>query len=144
MPSATRTAATTDANVPNATAHTASVADPVAPNTTVPAAAAMPATARTAAAAVVPVTQSESNTESFGIQLGAFTSEGKANSEWQRLQSAFTDELGSLEPHIISASTSAGMLFRLQSRVENEAKAREVCAALAEKSQGCVVVLPQH
>jgi hypothetical protein len=133
-----------DANVRNATAHTVAAADPGVPNTTVPAAAAVPATAHTAPAAVVPVTQSESNTESFGIQLGAFTSEAKANSEWQRLQSAFADELGSLEPHIVSASTSAGILFRLQSRLENEAKAREVCAALAEKSQGCVVVLPQH
>ena len=117
---------------PSQTATRAGTATATATNANVP------------AAVPTSVTQSASSTESFGIQLGAFSSEAKANSEWQRLQSAFTDELGALEPHIVSASTSAGILFRLQSRLANEAKAREVCAALAQKSQGCVVVLPQH
>jgi hypothetical protein len=80
----------------------------------------------------------------FGIQLGAFSTESKANSEWQRLQSQFAAELGSLRPHIVSATTSAGSLFRLQSQVESEARARAICASLAQKSQGCVVVLPHH
>jgi cell division septation protein DedD len=138
----------------NAAANQSAVVEPrsTAPSQTAPRAgtatainANVPGAAHAAPAAVAtPVTQSASTTESFGIQLGAFSSEAKANSEWQRLQSAFADELGSLEPHIVSASTSAGILFRLQSRLPDEAKAREVCAALAQKSQGCVVVLPQH
>jgi cell division septation protein DedD len=84
------------------------------------------------------------DTQTYRIQLGAFSSEAKASAEWQRLQSVFNEELGSLQPQIVSATTSAGNLFRLQSHMENESKARAVCAALAAKSQGCVVVLPQH
>jgi hypothetical protein len=81
---------------------------------------------------------------SFGIQLGAFSSEDKASSEWQRLQTEFASELGALQPHLVPVDVAAGSLFRLQAHVENEAQARAVCAALAEKSQACVVVLPQH
>ena len=83
-------------------------------------------------------------TTSFGIQLGAFGSEAKASAEWQRLQTAFATELSSLQPHIVSASTAAGNLYRLQAHIEDEARARAICAALAQKSQACVVVLPQH
>jgi len=80
--------------------------------------------------------------DGFGIQLGAFGSEARAHSEWQRLQSAFNSELSTLQPHIVSATTAAGSLFRLQARLGSEAQARAVCASLIEKSQACVVVLP--
>jgi cell division septation protein DedD len=80
----------------------------------------------------------------FGIQLGAFSNEEKAQAEWQRLQGAFENELGPLRSHLVPVTTVAGNLFRLQAVVEDEARARAVCAALAEKSQACVVVLPQH
>jgi cell division septation protein DedD len=81
---------------------------------------------------------------SFGIQLGAFSSESKADEEWRRLESRFTAELSSLQPHVIPASTSSGQLYRLQATVESEERARGICASLLEKSQGCVVVLPQR
>jgi hypothetical protein len=82
--------------------------------------------------------------EGFGIQLGAFSSEAKAHDEWRRLAEIFRSELTSLQPHIISAVTASGQLFRLQAHVGNEQNARAICASLIEKSQGCVVVLPQH
>lgn len=94
------------------------------------------------AVASTPAAHADDST--FGIQLGAFSTESKASSEWQRLQSQFAAELGSLRPHIVSATTSAGVLFRLQSQVETEARARAICASLTQKSQGCVVVLPHH
>jgi cell division septation protein DedD len=80
----------------------------------------------------------------FGIQLGAFSTEEKANAEWQRLQSSFATELGALRAHLVPVTTAAGNLVRLQAHVESETRARAVCAALIEKSQACVVVLPQH
>ena len=104
----------------------------------------IPSDATTTVSSPMPPTQSASSTESFGIQLGAFGSEAKASAEWQRLQTAFANELGSLQPHIVSASTSAGNLYRLQAHIEDEARARAVCAALTQKSQACVVVLPHH
>jgi cell division septation protein DedD len=80
----------------------------------------------------------------FRIQLGAFGSEGRAHEEWQRLESRFSAELSALEPHVIPARTAAGELYRLQATVENEGRARAICASLLEQSQGCVVVLPHH
>jgi cell division septation protein DedD len=90
------------------------------------------------------VASSSTASTGFGIQLGAFSSEDKAHSEWQRLQSEFANELTTLQPHLVPVNVASGNLFRLQAHTENEAQARAVCAALAEKSQACVVVLPQH
>ncbi|MBX5460634.1 MAG: SPOR domain-containing protein [Steroidobacteraceae bacterium] len=79
----------------------------------------------------------------FGIQLGAFSTQSAALSEWKRLESTYSRELRGLRPHAVRAQTAAGTLFRLQSPVEDETKARAICAALVKRTQPCVVVLPQ-
>ena len=78
----------------------------------------------------------------FGIQLGAFSTQSAALSEWQRLEFAHSRELRGLRPHVVRAQTASGTLFRLQSPVKGETKARAICAALAKRNQPCVVVLP--
>jgi SPOR domain len=85
-----------------------------------------------------------SDQSSYGIQLGAFSSEIKAHEEWRRLEERFNAELGSLRPHVVPAATAAGQLYRLQATVEDEDRARTICASLLQQSQGCVVVLPQR
>ena len=78
----------------------------------------------------------------FGVQLGAFTSENAATSEWQQLTSRFSAQLRGLAPRVVSADTSTGRLFRLQALVADEAAARTLCDMLRKQSQACVPVLP--
>ena len=80
--------------------------------------------------------------DGFGIQLGAFTSENAATSEWAQLTTRFSAELRGLAPRVVSANTPTGHLFRLQALVADEARARELCDTLKKQSQACVPVLP--
>lgn len=79
---------------------------------------------------------------SFGIQLGAFGSEQKARSEWQRLERAHADLLGGLSSSVTSVKGSSGTLWRLRAATASEAKSRSLCASLKARGVSCVVVLP--
>jgi hypothetical protein len=79
---------------------------------------------------------------SYGVQLGAFASENAAAGEWQLLVERFNAELRGLAPHVVSAETATGRLFRLQALVADEATARALCDMLRKQSQACVPVLP--
>jgi hypothetical protein len=81
-------------------------------------------------------------TAGYGVQLGAFGSQGAANNAWQQLTSRFGAELRGLTPHVVSANTATGPLFRLQAQVADEAHARSLCDVLKRQSQACVPVLP--
>jgi hypothetical protein len=79
---------------------------------------------------------------SFGVQLGAFASENAATSQWQQLVERFNAQLRGLAPHVVSAETATGRLFRLQALVADEATARALCDMLRKQAQACVPVLP--
>lgn len=78
----------------------------------------------------------------YGVQLGAFGSQGAANNAWQQLTARFGAQLHGLTPHIVSANTATGSLFRLQAQVVDEAHARSLCDMLRRQSQACVPVVP--
>jgi hypothetical protein len=78
----------------------------------------------------------------YGVQLGAFGSASAANSEWQQLTARFGAQLGGLTPHVVTANSSTGTLFRLQAQVPDEAHARSLCDMLRKQSQPCLPVLP--
>ncbi len=78
----------------------------------------------------------------YGIQLGAFSTQAAALGEWKRLQQKFDPELHGLFARAVPLKVSSGTLFRLQSPVGDESRARSICAALTEAAQPCVVVLP--
>jgi SPOR domain len=105
-------------------------------NSARPAAANEPASAGERAA--TPATES-----GYGIQLGAFSSQAAALGEWKRLQVKFDPQLHGLFARAIPVKVSSGTLFRLQSPVGDEARARSICAVLSERAQPCVVVLPE-
>lgn len=116
-----------------------------------PAAAPFPsATAPTASAAAAAAPSPASiasawrstDTTAFGVQLGAFASENAATSQWQQLVARFNEQLRGLAPHVVSAETATGRLFRLQALVADEATARALCDMLRKESQACVPVLP--
>lgn len=119
----------------------APAAAPAAATKPVPApkpAASMPATAAKPATAVRPAAAG-----GYRVQLGAFSSVDKANSEWQRLKGKYAAELGNLAPSVVPVDASAGKLFRLQAQVADEARARATCGALTAAGQACVVVMPK-
>jgi hypothetical protein len=76
------------------------------------------------------------------VQLGAFSSESAATNQWQQLTGRFGTDLRGLSPHVVSANTATGRLFRLQAQVADESRARAICDALKKQSQACVPVLP--
>jgi hypothetical protein len=81
--------------------------------------------------------------EGFGIQLGAYSSEEVALQEWAKVQAGHPSELEGLKPQVVRAASTAGAtVYRLQTNVGPEADARDICAALSQASQPCVVVLP--
>jgi cell division protein FtsN len=87
-------------------------------------------------------TASTDESTSYGIQLGAFSSQASALGEWKRLQTAHAAELHGLFAHAVPVEVTSGKLFRLQSPVGDEARARAICASLTQHQTPCVVVLP--
>jgi outer membrane biosynthesis protein TonB len=106
-----------------------------------PAPVAKPAPVTQPAAAPKPAAAAPSNAVSHRIQLGAFSSRAKAESEWQRLRGKHV-ELKGLASNITEAKTAAGQLFRLQASVASEARAKELCASLKAAGQACLYVPP--
>ena len=134
----------------------AATAVAAAPTQPAPAAAAAPSAAAAAAVATKPAVTSKpadaspakaataaaaATSVSHRIQLAAFSSEDKAREEWNRLRGAFP-ELKGLAGEFIAAQTPSGRVFRLQASVASEARAREICASLKARKQGCLYVAP--
>jgi cell division septation protein DedD len=89
------------------------------------------------------VAATETPSDGYGVQLGAFGSEASADREWQRLQGRFGTQLGGLAPRIVLASSGSAPLYRLQAPAGGEAQARALCDALRQQSQACVPVIPR-
>jgi hypothetical protein len=110
-----------------------------APASSVPAVA---ATRAVSAAGAVLTSTAATVPGAYGIQLGAFTSEDRANAEWRALQGRFAEQLQGLAPQVVSAETASGRVFRLQARAGDESRARLICEQLKQHAQGCVPVVP--
>ncbi len=78
----------------------------------------------------------------YGIQLGAFSSEERANTEWHALEGRYEAQLHGLTPQVVAADTASGRVFRLQAQAGGEAQARTICEELRKLSQQCVPVVP--
>jgi cell division septation protein DedD len=76
------------------------------------------------------------------VQLGAFSSVGKAEAEWTRVRERFAP-LQSLEPRITAVQTAAGRLFRLQAGLPDAAAAKSLCDTLKAGGQACLYVPPK-
>jgi hypothetical protein len=111
------------------------------PTPTAPVGSASAGEAPSASSAIASAWRSADLT-SYGVQLGAFASENAATSAWQLLVERFNEQFRGLAPHVVSAETATGRLFRLQALVADEATARALCDMLRKQSQACVPVLP--
>jgi hypothetical protein len=76
------------------------------------------------------------------VQLGAFTSESAARTQWTAIVGRHANQLRGRDPRIAAVTTATGALFRLQTATRDEAEARALCGALSAAGQDCVVVHP--
>lgn len=112
-----------------------------APAAPAPAPAAKPAPAKPAASKLAKPATNESAKASVGhyAQLGAFSSEANAESEWHKVSTRWPKLLGALKPHYAAGKSSGKTVYRLQVALPSRDKALALCAALKKQSQPCVV-----
>ncbi|TVR84181.1 MAG: SPOR domain-containing protein [Rhodospirillales bacterium] len=79
---------------------------------------------------------------SYRVQLASVRSRADAEAEWRRLSRRHGDLLGPLSPDYSSAEVAdRGVFYRLRAGPLRDAQqARRLCAALAERNVGCMVV----
>jgi hypothetical protein len=74
------------------------------------------------------------------VQLGAFRSQARAESQWKQLTARFPQELNALQPRYVAARIHARSLVRLQVGVATPAAAKGLCTKLRRHAQACVAV----
>jgi cell division septation protein DedD len=82
----------------------------------------------------------------YKVQLAAIRSPQLAQREWKRLRDKNADLLGRLELSVSRADLgpSKGVFFRLRAGpLPDETAARALCAKLAQRKVGCLVVPPE-
>ena len=99
---------------------------------------AKPGTGRTAAGASSKVASASEH--GHFVQLGAFHSKARAESEWKKLSSRYPSELKSLKPHYVEGKSKSGPVYKLRVGMSSEGDARGLCATLKKHSQVCVPV----
>jgi hypothetical protein len=91
------------------------------------------------AAAATPAQTSASGAMEY-VQLGAFATQARAQSQWQQLRTRYAHELGALTPRFVPGRSKLRHVVRLQVGVSSRAQARSLCAKLKAHSQSCVPV----
>lgn len=108
---------------------------------------AVPASRPTAAAAKSSATKeaaakgagktADASTGMVYAQLGAFSSQARAEAEWQKLHGSVAD-LASLKPHYSVAKSGSENVYRLQVGVKTREQALTLCASLRKRSLACI------
>ncbi|MBC7906940.1 MAG: SPOR domain-containing protein, partial [Rhodospirillaceae bacterium] len=74
------------------------------------------------------------------IQLGALRSAPDADKEWGRIQHTNHDLLGSLKPDVVRVELGEkGTFWRLRAGPLSEQAAKQMCAELKSRNQGCII-----
>jgi hypothetical protein len=92
-----------------------------------------------------PVVRREAPKKPFKVQLGAVRSPQRASQEWERLRRKHGDLLRRLELSVTKADLGGekGVFYRMRAGpIADVATARDICAKLAIRKVGCLVVLP--
>ena len=74
------------------------------------------------------------------VQLGAYHSKARAESEWKLLAAKYPSELKSLKPHVVAGKSKSGPVYKLRVAVPSASDASGLCARLKKHSQVCVPV----
>ena len=89
---------------------------------------------------VIPGTKVASAEHGHFVQLGAYHSKARAESEWKVLAAKYPSELKSLKPHVVPGKSKNGPVYKLRVSVPSAADATGLCARLKKHSQVCVPV----
>lgn len=74
------------------------------------------------------------------VQLGAYHTKSRAESEWKTLSARFPTQLKKLQPLYVASKSKAGQVYRLQVKAPSPGGAKDLCAALKRRAQACVPV----
>jgi len=74
------------------------------------------------------------------VQLGAYHSKARAESEWKLLAAKYPSELKSLQPNYVAGKSKSGPVYKLRVSVPSATDATGLCAKLKKHSQVCVPV----
>jgi hypothetical protein len=74
------------------------------------------------------------------VQLGAYHSKARAESEWKLLAAKYPSELKSLKPHFVPGKYKSGPVYKLRVSVPSASDATDLCTRLKKHSQACVPV----
>jgi len=76
----------------------------------------------------------------FVVQLGAVRAADQADKEWVRIQKSHADLLGGLKSDIVRVELEGkGVYWRIRAGGLDEQSARQICADLTRRNQGCIV-----
>jgi cell division septation protein DedD len=107
-------------------------------------AAATPAAAPAAAPAPKPAAPKPAAAPSEAgnhlVQLGAFSTRARAESDWRQLQSKFAADLKGLKPRYVAGHSQGKPVVRLQVGLATAQRATALCASLKKHGQACVPV----
>jgi cell division septation protein DedD len=126
-----------------ASSNSASSEPATPPTPPAPAKSAAPRSAtsgKVASASAKPAAKSGASAHGNFVQLGAFSSRERAQSEWKTLAARFPTELKSLKPDYVQGTSKHGTVFRLRVPVSSVAAAKGLCGTLKKHSQLCVPV----
>jgi hypothetical protein len=74
------------------------------------------------------------------VQLGAFSTRSRAESDWRALQSKYAADLKGLKPRYVAGKSQGKPVVRLQVGLASESRAEALCATLKKRGQACVAV----
>ncbi|HWW22134.1 MAG TPA: SPOR domain-containing protein [Steroidobacteraceae bacterium] len=103
-------------------------------------AASSPASKKVASASVKAAPKKSGAVHANFVQLGAFSSKERAQSQWETLAARFPTELKSLKPDYVPGKSKHGTVYRLRVPVSSVAAAKGLCGTLKKHSQLCVPV----
>ncbi|MEZ5498185.1 MAG: SPOR domain-containing protein [Steroidobacteraceae bacterium] len=75
----------------------------------------------------------------YAVQLGAYSSEARANQAWRELSERHSQFLRDAVPQVSPVDTSSGKMFRLRTPVRDGETARDLCERLRKAGTACLV-----
>jgi cell division septation protein DedD len=78
----------------------------------------------------------------FGVQLGAYSSQAKADAAWADASKRYKAQFGGAKHEVVRGKSGVATVFRLRVAQAGESAARGLCDTLKAHHQACVVYHP--
>lgn len=129
--------------VPPVAAAPAPAAAAPAPVAAAPAPVATAPSPAVAAKAPVPAARPAAHKAAgFGVQIGAFSTQDKAEAQWRLIEQRHRRELTGASHQIAAGKAGSRTVYRLKLPQPSQAAAKDLCRRLSAAGQACVVYHP--